>query len=93
MDKQQLNKDTGETEVVTIPTPDWSAIKPTDLGLDQPTIDFVEDIYYPTRLDYIAARALPGVVTGRSEKDRRRAPKQAVELAKELIEELDKTED
>ncbi len=44
------------------------------------------DIYSPTRLDYFAARALQGLVTGRSEKDRRVCAKQAVSLAKELVE-------
>jgi len=44
------------------------------------------DMYNPTRLDYFAARALQGLVTGRSEKDRRVAAKDAVALAKELVE-------
>ena len=47
------------------------------------------DLYTPTRLDYFAARALQGLVTGRSEKDRRVCAKQAVALAKELVEVLD----
>ena len=47
------------------------------------------DIYSPTRLDYFAARALQGLVTGRSEKDRRVSAKQAVALAKELVVLLD----
>ena len=44
------------------------------------------DMYNPTRLDYFAARALQGLVTGRSEKDRRKAATQAVALAKEIVE-------
>ncbi len=44
------------------------------------------DLYSPTRLDYFAARALQGLVAGRSEKDRRQSAKQAVALAKELVE-------
>ena len=48
------------------------------------------DVYSPTRLDYIATSALRGLVTGRSEKDIRKAPVRAVELAHLLIEELDK---
>ncbi len=63
---------------------DMNAIKP-------PPLHFVKDIYYPTRLDYFAARALQGLVTGRAEKDRRVAAKQAVALAKELVELLDQT--
>lgn len=49
-------------------------------------VPVVMDIYSPTRLDYFAARALQGLVTGRSEKDRRVAAKNAVSLAKELVE-------
>ncbi len=58
--------------------------------------DFVPvnmDVYAPTRLDYFASRALQGLVTGRSEKDRRVAAKHAVSLAKELVELLDKASD
>jgi len=51
------------------------------------------DIYSPSRLDYFAARAFQGLITGRSEKERRLAPKQAVSLAKELVELLDKASD
>lgn len=47
------------------------------------------DVYAPTRLDYFAARALQGLVTGRSEKDRRQAAKHAVALAQELVELID----
>ncbi len=51
------------------------------------------NIYSPTRLDYFAARALQGLVTGRSEKDRRVCAKQAVDLAKELVGLLDQASD
>ncbi len=51
---------------------------------------FVEDIYYPTRLDYFAARALQGFITGRSENDFKKAAKRSVTLAKELVALLDK---
>jgi len=47
------------------------------------------NVYSPTRLDYFAARALQGLIAGRSEKDIRKTPKQAVALAKELVELLD----
>ena len=50
------------------------------------------DVYAPTRLDYFAARALQGLVTGRSEKDRRQAAKQAVAMAQDLVELLDKAQ-
>jgi len=59
-----------------------------------PPVEFVPvemDVYSPTRLDYFAARALQGLVTGRSERDRRASTKQAVALAKELVELLDQT--
>ena len=50
--------------------------------------DFVPvdmDAYSPTRMDYFAARALQGLLVGRSEKDRRVCAKQAVILAQELV--------
>ena len=49
------------------------------------------NVYSPTRLDYFAARALQGLVAGRSEKDVRKAAKRAVALAEELVELIDKT--
>ena len=90
MDKQQLNEN-GETEIVTIAAHSGMGV-PTfeNLGLDSPIVDFVENIYYPTRLDYIASKALQGLIAGRSGKDRVKAPKQAVQLAQELTEALDK---
>ncbi len=48
------------------------------------------DVYSPTRIDYIASSALIGLVTGRSEKDIQRMPAKAVQIAKLLIEEIDK---
>ena len=56
-------------------------------------LHFVEDIYYPTRMDYFAARALQGLLVGRSEKDRRACAKQAVILAQEIIERVDSAKD
>ena len=42
------------------------------------------DSYYPTRLEYFAGKALQGLVTGRSEKDHRKAVLKAMELAIQL---------
>ncbi len=44
------------------------------------------DVYSPTRLDYFAARALQGLLVGRSPKDRRVCAKEAKDLANELVE-------
>ena len=49
------------------------------------------DVYSPTRLDYFAARALQGLLVGRSPKDRGVMAKEAVSLANELVELLDQT--
>jgi hypothetical protein len=49
--------------------------------------------YCPTRLEYFAARALQGLVTGRSEKDRRSSVRDAIKLATELCESCDKAQD
>ena len=40
--------------------------------------------YSPTRLEYFAAFALQGLVTGRSEKDVKKSVRAAVELAHEM---------
>jgi hypothetical protein len=71
--------------------PITGAPSPEALGLNikPEEMVFVENIYHPTRLDYIATRALQGLVVGRSDKDRRVAARNAVALAKELIELLD----
>ncbi len=47
------------------------------------------EVYSPTRMDYFATRALQGLLVGRAEKDRRACAKDAVKLAKELIELVD----
>ncbi len=69
--------------------------KPTTSEIfTQPPPEFIPvemDVYSPTRLDYFAARALQGLVTGRSLKDRRVCAKEAVTLANELVELLDQT--
>ena len=70
-------------ETPTVVTSDIFTNKPPEY------VPIEMDIYSPTRLDYFAARALQGLVTGRSEKDRRVCAKQAVSLAKELVVLLD----
>ena len=49
------------------------------------------DVYSPTRIDYFAARALQGLLVGRSLKDRRVCAKEAKDLANELVGLLDQT--
>ncbi len=89
--KDSTGSPTFDTEPTTDAVPTLSSI------FDTPTppkpMVFVEDIYSPTRLDYFAARALQGLVIGRSEKYCRVAPRDAVTLAKELVELLDKATD
>lgn len=48
--------------------------------------------YYPTRLEYFAGKALQGLVTGRSEKDHRKAVVKSLELAVQLEELCDKAQ-
>lgn len=76
---------------MAVAKPVSSAIFDTPIPTDFIPVEM--DVYSPTRLDYFASRALQGLVTGRSEKDRRVAAKQAVVLAKQLVELLDKASD
>lgn len=46
-------------------------------------------LYYPNRFEYFAGRALQGLLTGRSEKDTRKAVKRSLELAIEMETALD----
>ena len=45
--------------------------------------------YYPTRLEYFAGKALQGLVTGRSEKELRKAASLALILAQEMEDAVD----
>ena len=56
-------------------------------------IDFkvVEEGYYPTRLEFMFAHALQGLIIGRSEKDIRKAVNEALKLAQEALRALDDT--
>ncbi len=89
--KDSTGSPTFDTEPTTDAAPTLSSIFDTP----QPTefIPLEMDVYSPTRLDYFAARALQGLVIGRSEKYCRVAPRDAVTLAKELVELLDKATD
>ena len=50
----------------------------------------VQSVVYPiTRFEYFVGIALQGLITGKSEKDLRRVPDRAIELAKELEKSLD----
>lgn len=60
---------------------------------DSPHPEFVPidmDTYYPTRIDYFAARALQGLIAGRSLKNMDGYVKEAARLAHSLAEEIDK---
>jgi hypothetical protein len=48
--------------------------------------------YRPTRLDYFAAAALRGLVSGRSEKNLSRYVRMALELAREMEKQIDSQE-
>ena len=50
-------------------------------------------LYYPNRFEYFCGRALQGLLTGRSEKDTRKAVKRAIALAIEMEEALDSATD
>ncbi len=52
-----------------------------------------QESYYPTRLEYFAGKALQGLVTGRSIKDLAAAAKQALQLAEEMEQAIDKAQD
>jgi hypothetical protein len=59
-------------------------------GEDQAVID--DSVYFPTRFEYFAGLALSGLITGRSEKDIRKAVNNAIGLATEMEEALDSAE-
>ena len=54
---------------------------------------FNESGYTPTRLEYFAAKALQGLITGRSEKDRRSAVRDALSMALDMCDACDKAQD
>ncbi len=60
-----------------------------DLNPNFKEIPVIAESYYPTRLEYFAGKALQGLVTGRSEKDLKRAANKAVLLAIELEDAID----
>ena len=45
--------------------------------------------YYPTRLEYLAGKALQGLCTGLSEKTLRKVPRLALKLAQDMEQFLD----
>lgn len=49
--------------------------------------------YYPTRFEYMFGKALQGLVVGRADKDIAKAVRNAILLAKEAEEALDKAQD
>ena len=59
---------------------------------DEIEISFVEDVYYPTRLEYFAARALQALLTSVSEKKHDTAAVQAVVIASQIEIVLDKAQ-
>jgi len=59
-------------------------------GEKQAVID--DSVYFPTRFEYFAGLALSGLIAGRSEKDIRKAVSNAILLATEMEEALDKAE-
>jgi len=56
-------------------------------------IPIVVESYYPTRLEYLAGKALQGLCTRRSEKFLRNVPRLALLLAQEMEVALDKAQD
>ena len=50
-------------------------------------------LYYPNRFEYFCGRALQGLITGRSEKDIRKAVRRAIELGVEMEQALDTEKD
>ena len=50
-----------------------------------------EETYYPTRLEFMFAHALQGLIIGRSEKDIRKAVTEALKLSQEALRALDDT--
>ena len=59
-----------------------------DFGADFNPLPVAES-YYPTRLEYMAGKALQGLCTGRSEKDLGSVVRKAILLATEMEEALD----
>ena len=63
-----------------------------DFGADFTPLPLAES-YYPTRREYMAGKALQGLVTGRSEKDLSSVVRKALALAQEMEAALDKAQD
>ena len=67
----------------------WKAAK-GDFGADFAPLP-TEETYYPTRLEFMFAHALQGLIIGRSENDIRKSVPKALKLAQDALVALDDT--
>ena len=63
----------------------------SDVNVFKTDFKVIEEGYYPTRLEFMFAHALQGLIIGRSEKDIRKAVNEALKLAQEALRALDDT--